>query len=109
QLPDAVTGLESESVVLGWQSKVGPMKWLEPSVETVLESWSRAGRRHVVLMPVAFVSEHSETLYELDVLYRNTANELGMAFTRIPTLQTHPGLISALAGAVKEVEVGTKD
>jgi protoporphyrin/coproporphyrin ferrochelatase len=109
QLPDAVNGLESESVVLGWQSKVGPMKWLEPSVETVLESWSRAGRRHVVLMPVAFVSEHSETLYELDVLYRNTANELGMAFTRIPTLQTHPGLISALAGAVKEVEVGTKD
>lgn len=87
---------------LAWQSKVGPMIWLEPSFETVLEAASAAGRPHVVVVPVAFVSEHSETLYELDILFGGKAKELGLGFTRVPTLQTHPGFIAALAEAVRE-------
>jgi len=87
---------------LAWQSKVGPMRWLAPSVESVLEAYAAAGRRHVVVVPLSFVSEHSETLYELDLLYGELARKRGLGFTRVPTLQTHPGLIGALADAVRE-------
>lgn len=87
--------------VLAWQSKVGPAKWLEPSVEHVLEAWGRDGVKDIVLVPVAFVSEHSETLYELDVLYGGMARDLGMAVRRVPTVQTHPRFIDALAARVR--------
>jgi ferrochelatase len=92
---------ERRGARLAWQSRVGPMKWLEPSVETVLEEWSREGATHAVLVPVAFVSEHSETLYELDVLYAGRARALGMAATRVPTVQTRPDFITALARLVR--------
>ncbi len=87
---------------LAWQSKVGPMKWLEPSVETVLEAWGHEGVKHIVLVPVAFVNEHSETLYELDVLYGDEARKLGMSVDRLPTLGVTPGFIEGLAARVKQ-------
>lgn len=85
---------------LAWQSKVGPAKWLTPSVETVLEAWAAERVPHVVVVPVAFVNEHSETLYELDVLYGDEARKLGMGYTRVPTLGTAPDFIDALARLV---------
>lgn len=88
---------------LAWQSRVGPMRWLEPSVEEVLRAWASEGVAHAILVPVAFVSEHSETLYELDVLYTGRARDLGIAVTRVPTVQTHPAFVAALARAVREV------
>ncbi len=90
------------SGTLAWQSKVGPMRWLEPSVETVMGAWKIEGVRRLVVVPVAFVNEHSETLYELDVLYGDMAREMGMEFVRVPTLQVHPAFIEALAGLVRE-------
>jgi len=89
------------AAALAWQSKVGPMKWLEPSVETVLERWAEEKVRHIVLVPVAFVNEHSETLYELDVLYGGMARKLGMSVDRLPTLGTDPAFIEGLAGRVR--------
>ncbi len=86
---------------LAWQSKVGPAKWLEPSVEQTLHRWAKEGVKDIVLVPVAFVSEHSETLYELDVLYGGMARELGMAVRRVPTVQTDPRFIQALASKIK--------
>ncbi len=86
---------------LAWQSKVGPAKWLEPSVEQTLHQWAKEGVKDIVLVPVAFVSEHSETLYELDVLYGGMARELGMAVRRVPTVQTDPRFIQALASKIK--------
>jgi ferrochelatase len=80
---------------------VGPAKWLEPSVEQTLEAWAREGVKDLVLVPVAFVSEHSETLYELDVLYGGMARELGMTVLRVPTVQVHPAFIGALAQKVR--------
>ena len=80
-----------------YQSKVGPMAWLEPSIAEEIE---RAGRDRVpvVVVPVAFVSEHSETLAELDVTYRDHARAVGVpAYHRVPALGTHPSFISALA------------
>lgn len=87
---------------LAWQSKVGPMKWLEPSVEHVLRCWGHERVRHIVLVPVAFVNEHSETLYELDVLYGDMARGLGTAVDRLPTLGVNPGFIGGLAGRVRQ-------
>lgn len=85
---------------LAWQSRVGPMRWLEPSVEVTLSRWADQGRLHFALVPVAFVSEHSETLYELDVLYAGSARERGMQVRRAPTVQCHPAFVSALASSV---------
>jgi protoporphyrin/coproporphyrin ferrochelatase len=85
---------------LAWQSKVGPMKWLGPSVETILEEWSTEEVKEVVLVPVSFVNEHSETLYELDVLYCGMARDLGMTVRRVPTLGTAPAFIDGLAARV---------
>lgn len=99
-LTDSPAQVAAGEAGLAWQSKVGPMKWLEPSFESVLEAAHAAGRPHVVVVPVAFVSEHSETLYELDLLFGGQAREMGLGFTRVPTLQSHPRFISALAEAV---------
>ena len=84
-----------------YQSKVGPLAWLEPAT---LDEIDRAGRDRVpvVLVPIAFVSEHSETLVELDVTYREHAERAGVpAYHRVPALGTHPAFIEALAGLVR--------
>ncbi len=84
-----------------YQSRVGPLAWLEPSCEAEIR---RAGRDKVpvVLMPVAFVSEHSETLVELDITYRTLARDAGVPYyERVPTVATHPRFIGALAGLVQ--------
>ena len=86
---------------LCYQSKVGPMAWLEPSTVAEIE---RAGRDRVplVVVPVAFVSEHSETLVELDVTCRAHAERVGVpAYHRVPAPGTHPSFIAALAALVR--------
>ena len=70
-------------------------------MEQTLHRWAKEGVKDIVLVPVAFVSEHSETLYELDVLYGGMARELGMAVRRVPTVQTDPRFIQALASKIK--------
>ena len=84
-----------------YQSKVGPLAWLEPSTVDELD---RAGRDGVpvVVVPIAFVSEHSETLVELDMTYRERAERAGVpAYHRVPALGTHPAFIEALAALVR--------
>ena len=84
-----------------YQSKVGPLAWLKPSTVDELD---RAGRDRVpvVVVPIAFVSEHSETLVELDVTYREHARAAGVpAYHRVPALGTHPAFIEGLAGLVR--------
>ncbi|KLT22041.1 ferrochelatase [Wolbachia endosymbiont of Armadillidium vulgare str. wVulC] len=77
-----------------YQSKVGPVKWLEPSTESEL-SRARADDIPVVLSPISFVSEHSETLVELDIEYKAIIKE-GYYF-RVPTLSTDFLFIKCLA------------
>ena len=84
-----------------YQSKVGPMAWLGPST---VEELDRAGRDRVpvVVVPIAFVSEHSETLVELDITYRDRARAAGIpAYHRVPALGTQPAFIAALAQLVR--------
>lgn len=83
-----------------YQSRVGPLKWIGPSTdETIIETVT-AGKIPVVV-PIAFVSEHIETLVELDIEYRELAEEAGArAYHRIPALGTDKGFITALADEV---------
>ena len=87
-----------------YQSRVGPLAWLGPPVEDELR---RAGRDRaaVVVAPISFVSEHSETLVELDRDYRLMAERLGVpAYFRVPAVGTDPRFIAALAELVRAVE-----
>ena len=84
-----------------YQSRVGPLKWIGPSTDDEIH---RAGRDKVpvVLAPIAFVSEHSETLVELDIEYRELAHEQGVpGYWRVPTVSSHPAFISGLADLVR--------
>ncbi len=88
---------EDADYVNCYQSRVGPLKWIGPSTEAELR---RAGADGVpvVLVPIAFVSEHSETLVELDIEYAELAHENGIDhYYRVPTLSTHAHFIAALA------------
>jgi len=90
-----------ERVHLGYQSRVGPTKWLEPSTESVFHRLGRQGVTRVFVVPLSFVSDHSETLYEIDILYRDLARAAGIAvFSRMKSLNDSPTFIRALATLV---------
>jgi ferrochelatase len=63
---------------LCYQSKVGPMKWLEPATDTMIKELAKNGNKHLLIIPISFVSDHIETLYELNIEYRHVANEFGI-------------------------------
>jgi len=63
---------------LCFQSKVGPMKWLEPSTANMIEELSQRNKKHLLIVPISFVSDHVETLFELDIEYRHIADECGI-------------------------------
>ena len=91
---------------LSFQSKVGPVKWLRPSTDETIRKLASEGVSRVLLVPVSFVSEHIETLYELDILYRHVAEEVGIAhYRRVPALNCRPDFIEALAGLVERALV----
>ena len=80
---------------LAYQSKVGPIRWLEPELGGVLKTL--AGR-DVIVVPVSFVSEHIETLHELDILFRGVAMAAGVrSYRRMPAPGVHPAFIRCLA------------
>jgi protoporphyrin/coproporphyrin ferrochelatase len=94
-------GLEERAHV-GFQSKVGPVKWLRPSTEEVIHDLARRGAVNLLVVPVAFVSDHIETLQEIDLLYRDMARAAGVVdFRRAPALNDRPAFIAALAGLVQ--------
>jgi len=68
----------SHKYELCFQSKVGPVKWLEPSTAQMIEKMAKEGNKHLLLVPISFVSDHIETLFELNILYRKTADENGI-------------------------------
>lgn len=82
---------------LSYQSKSGPVAWLEPSTETMIEELAREGVRNLLVVPVSFVSDHIETLYEIDILYKQMAEERGIQLRRIESLNVAPLFIEALA------------
>ncbi|MEW6584822.1 MAG: ferrochelatase [Nitrospirota bacterium] len=85
---------------LSYQSRSGPVKWLKPSTEEKLKELSANGVRRVLMVPISFVSDHIETLYEMDILYANLAKEFGITLHRAAALNTHPLFIEALRDIV---------
>lgn len=95
--------LEGLDWAICYQSRVGPLEWIGPSLDAELERAAR-DRVALVLVPIAFVSEHSETLVELDIEARAVADRLGVpAFIRVPTVGIAPAFIAGLAGMVARV------
>jgi ferrochelatase len=90
-------------VTLCYQSRVGPLKWLQPYTENVIRELGARGTKQVLVYPIAFVSDHSETLYELGIDYAELAHEAGIADYRVvPALNDHPLLIRALKELVTD-------
>ncbi len=88
---------------LAFQSRLGPVKWVSPYIDRVIEQLGHDGVRHLLVIPISFVSEHIETLYELDILYRETARRAGITdFRRVAAPNTHPAFIGALAHLVRK-------
>jgi len=86
---------------LAYQSRVGPVEWLQPYTEDVIPELGARGVRDLLVIPISFVSEHIETLQEIDVEYRELAHRSGIIhFHRVPALNTHPRFIQDLAEAV---------
>lgn len=85
---------------LAYQSKSGPVRWLSPSTEEKLEELSKKGVKNVLIVPISFVSDHIETLYEIDILYKKYAEKLGINLKRTESLNTHPIFIDALKDIV---------
>jgi ferrochelatase len=83
--------------ILSYQSRVGPLKWIGPATNDVIIENARTGK-NIVLVPIAFVSEHSETLVELDIEYKKLAKDNGCnQYTRVPALGTNEHFIKAMS------------
>ncbi|EAU73274.1 ferrochelatase [Synechococcus sp. RS9916] len=86
---------------LAYQSRVGPVEWLKPYTEEALEALGEAKTRDLVVVPISFVSEHIETLEEIDIEYRELATESGVVnFRRVRALDTYGPFIQGLADMV---------
>lgn len=88
---------------LAWQSEVGPVSWVGPSTRESVRSLGAAGRKDVMVIPIAFTCDHLGTLSELDRDYANLAHSLGMTgYSRAPSLNDLPAFTNALATIVAE-------
>jgi ferrochelatase len=87
--------------VLCYQSRVGPQKWLQPSLTTTIEQLAHSGIKRMLVIPISFLTEHIETLHEINVEAREEAESLGITeFHMMPALNDSPLLIRALADLV---------
>jgi protoporphyrin/coproporphyrin ferrochelatase len=86
---------------LAYQSKVGPIEWLQPYTEDAIVGLAAQGVTELVVVPISFVSEHIETLEEIDIEYREIAEAAGIhTFNRVPALDTNPVFIQTLVDLV---------
>jgi len=102
-------GIEASPWHMAYQSKGGGSEeWVGPDVESVLEDLSKEKIREVLVVPIGFVSDHIEILYDIDILYRKKAESLGMILKRSPSLNNSEKFIEALAAMVEEHIRGLK-
>ncbi|MEN9878532.1 MAG: HLIP-like ferrochelatase [Cyanobacteriota bacterium] len=92
---------------LAYQSRVGPVEWLKPYTEEALVALGESGVKELVVVPISFVSEHIETLEEIDIEYREIATEAGVSnFRRVPALDVDSTFIEGLADLVEQSLAG---
>lgn len=102
-LAKTITAIEAQTGIRGrlcFQSRSGPVKWLAPSTPDTLAKLAEQGVRNIVMVPISFVSDHVETLYEIDIQYRELATDLGMKLYRTESLNIEPEFIQGLAKLV---------
>ena len=98
----------SNPFTLAYQSRVGPVEWLKPYTEDALQELGEQGVKDLVVVPISFVSEHIETLEEIDIDYRELATAAGVKnFRRVPALDTDPAFIAALTDLVEQAMAET--
>jgi len=93
QAVEALTGVKGR---LCYQSRSGPVEWLGPALPEVIEELAGLGCANMLVVPISFVSDHVETLYEIDIQYREMAEGLGMRFAATKALNAAPRFIEAL-------------
>ena len=99
----AERGHEGVEAVTCYQSRVGPLEWIGPATEDEIERAGSEGRG-LIVVPIAFVSEHSETLVELDIEYGELASKKGVPrYVRVPAVGDHPAFIAGLADMVRSL------
>ncbi len=89
---------------LCFQSRSGPVEWLSPSTPEMLKILAEEGCKNILAVPVSFVSDHVETLYEIDMLYREKAQAMNMRLLSTPSLNTHPLFIRCLKELVLQAQ-----
>lgn len=104
----AALGIDGLDWTIAYQSRVGPLEWIGPATDDEIRRAGATGKG-VVVAPIAFVSEHSETLVELDIEYAKLARECGVAdYIRVPTVGTRPAFIEGLARLVVRAAKGER-
>jgi ferrochelatase len=97
ELAHRVSGVDLPFEV-AWQSKVGPVEWLQPSAIERIRALPQEGVRHAAVVPISFVNDHIETLQELDLALAAEAEAAGIrTFARAPALNVRPDFLQALA------------
>jgi ferrochelatase len=91
-----------------YQSKVGPVEWLGPNTEHEIQKACN-NNQEIIVVPISFVSEHSETLVELDIEYAEIAKETNTKYIRVPTVRTEKKFIDCLKSIVKKSLAGNVD
>lgn len=104
EIGETIEGLEGIMGVfrheLAFQSRGGPGAWLEPTTDEVIERLAREGVKSAVIVAISFISDHMESLYDIDIIYKQKASELGMRLIRAKSLNDSPGLIKAIAESI---------
>ena len=103
EIQQSIAAVEKQTGIKGrlcYQSRSGPVEWLEPSTPDMLKTLTAKGCRNILMVPISFVSDHVETLYEIDILYREMASDLGVRLESTPGLNDDPLFIAGLRNLV---------
>ncbi len=101
-------GIGNLNYILSYQSRVGPLKWIGPSTEKVIKDEAKK-QKIIIVVPVAFVSEHSETLVELDIEYKKLAEENGSKdYIRVPAVTANKDFINSLKSSILQSSTGKR-
>jgi ferrochelatase len=98
--------IKNLNYILSYQSRVGPLKWIGPSTDTIIKEEAKK-QKIIIVVPVAFVSEHSETLVELDIEYKQLAEQNGSKdYIRVPAVTANHDFISSLKSSILSASNG---
>jgi protoporphyrin/coproporphyrin ferrochelatase len=93
---------EVTASTLSYQSRATPSEWLQPYTDKTIQRLGQEGIKDLLVVPISFVSDHVETLYEVDILYAELAKKSGIAtFRRVPSLNARPSFVAALTSLVE--------